>query len=195
MEATLDRRKEFEDLLAPVAAVAYRVAHGLTHNAEDAMDLVQDATVQAFRAFGTFASGSNFKAWFLRILTNRYLKSRSKKALPVQSFDEVEDVYLFQMTRQAGLHGNPEDPVRLVLDGLELESVQQAMQTLPDEYRSAAVLYFLEDSSYEEIAHVLDVPVGTVRSRLHRGRKLLQKALWEVAVERGIVSVEGQRAP
>lgn len=181
-------RREFESLLAPVAGVAYRVAIGLTRNPDDAMDLVQDATVQAFRAFETFTRGTNFKAWFLKILTNRFLKSKAKHRAETVPLDDAEDVYLFKRAQENGLLGNSDDPARIVLNGLEVEAVQQAMDKLPEEFRTAAVLYFMNDFSYEQIAEVLDVPIGTVRSRLHRGRKLLQKALWEIAVEGGIVA-------
>lgn len=180
-------RREFESLLAPVAGVAYRVALNLTRNPDDAMDLVQDATVQAFRAFESFQQGTNFKAWFLKILTNKFLKARAKNRAETVPIEDAEDVFLFKRAKEAGLLGNSDDPARIVLNGLEVEAVQDAMDKLPEEFRTAAVMYFLNDFSYEEIAEVLDVPIGTVRSRLHRGRKLLQKALWDVAVERGIV--------
>ncbi len=181
-------RREFESNLAPVAGVAYRVAYNLTRDREDAVDLVQDATVLAFRAYEGFRRGSNFRAWFLRILTNRFLKTRSRKRVESVSLDDTEDVYLFKKSREAGLLGNSEDPARLVLDGLDVEAVQEAMDRLPEEFKMAAVLYFLNDFSYEQIADVLEIPVGTVRSRLHRGRKILQKELWDVAEARGIVS-------
>ena len=180
-------RNDFESLLEPVASVAYRVAYNLTRNADDAMDLVQDATVQAYRAFASFQSGSNFRAWFLRILTNRFLKTRAKKRVETVHLDEAEDVFLYRKSKESGLLGNNDDPSRLVLDGLDLDAVQDAMDQLPVEFQTAAVMYFLNDFSYEQIAEVLEVPIGTVRSRLHRGRKLLQKALWNVAQERGIL--------
>lgn len=180
-------RNEFESLLEPVASVAYRVAYNLTRNAEDAMDLVQDATVQAYRGFDTFQEGSNFRAWFLRILTNRFLKTRARKRAETVPLEDAEDVYLYRKSKEAGLIGNNDDPSRIVLDGLDVEAVQEAMDQLPDEFRMAAVMYFLNDFSYEQIAEILEVPIGTIRSRLHRGRKLLQKALWTVARERGVV--------
>lgn len=181
-------RREFESLVAPVASIAYRVAYNLTRNPDDAMDLVQEATVQAFRAFHTFERGSNFRAWFLKILTNRFFKIKGRKTAETVPIEAAEDAFLYRMATENGLSGNPDDPARIVLDGLEVEAVQVAMEALPIEYQAAAVLYFLNDMSYDEIAGVLEVPVGTVRSRLHRGRKLLQKSLWQVAVERGLVA-------
>lgn len=185
----MDRRREFETLLTPVAPVAYRVAYNLTRNSDDAMDLVQDATAQAFKAFDTFQSGSNFRAWFLRILTNRFLKLKAKHTPQTVSMDEVEDedIFLFRKTKEAGLHGNQDDPVGLVLGGLDADQIRDALDQLPPDFRATAVMYFLNDFTYEQIAEVLEVPVGTVRSRLHRGRKLLQKALWDIAEERGVV--------
>ncbi|MBS1724111.1 MAG: sigma-70 family RNA polymerase sigma factor [Armatimonadetes bacterium] len=191
MSVATTSQEEFMKLLEPVLGLAYRVAMNYTRSKEDAMDLVQDASVLAFKSFHTFQGGSNFKAWFMRILTNRYLKTRARKRPESVAIEDVSDVYLFQKSRESGMHGNPDDPARLVLDGLQLDQVQQAMETLPEEYRTTAVLYFLNDFSYEQIAEVLEIPVGTVRSRLHRGRKLLQKALWDVAVANGIVTEKG----
>ncbi|MBL8065164.1 MAG: sigma-70 family RNA polymerase sigma factor [Chthonomonadaceae bacterium] len=180
-------RDEFENLIEMVAGTAYRVAWNLTKNSDDAVDLVQDATIQAYKGFDSFVKGTNFKAWFLKILTNRYLKLRARKSAELSSLDEVGDVFLYQQAKRSGLLGNPDDPARIVMDGLELNEVRAALNRLPEEFRLTAVMYFLNDFSYEQIADVLEVPVGTVRSRLHRGRKLLQRALWDVAVERGIV--------
>ncbi len=187
----LDARREFESLLEPVATVAYRVAYNFTRNAEDAMDLVQDSTVAAFRSFDTFQKGSNFRAWFLRILTNRFYKSRKRGRVETTPIDEAEDVFLYRQAARAGLLGNDDDPARLVLDRFDVEAVEAALDRLPDEFRDAAVMYFLNDFSYDQIADVLGVPVGTVRSRLHRGRKILQRALWDVAKQRGLVHGDG----
>ena len=122
-----------------------------------------------------------------RILTNRFLKIKARRRTETVPLEDAEDVYLYRKSKEAGLHGNNDDPASIVLDGLDVEAVQDAMGQLPEEFRMAAVMYFLNDFSYEQIAEVLEVPIGTVRSRLHRGRKLLQKALWSVASERGIV--------
>lgn len=184
----LINREDFEKLLHPILDVAYRVAFQLTRHKDDAMDLLQDAIIQAFRGYSTFQPGSNFKAWFLRILTNRYLKIRSKKKVETTQLDEVTDVFLFQKSSEHGLLGNQDDPARIVLDGLDLEIIQKAMDELPEEFRLVCVMYFLNDFGYEQIAEVLEIPVGTVRSRLHRGRKALQRILWDLAVERGVVA-------
>jgi RNA polymerase sigma-70 factor, ECF subfamily len=179
----------FEALLAPIVANAYRVAYHLTRHRDDAEDLVQEAALQAFRAFGSFRPGTNFRAWFLRILTNlhyqRHRKSRREPA--VVDLEDAPELYLYTQTAKAGLHQLADDPAALVLDRLDAGLVMEALGQLPEDYRIAAALYFVEELSYEEIAAAVGCPIGTVRSRLHRGRRLLQKALWELAEQRGIV--------
>jgi RNA polymerase sigma-70 factor, ECF subfamily len=151
---------------------------------------VQDAAVQAYRAFGSFSPGTNFRAWFLRIQTNLLLHSlRKKKRSPqLADLEDAPELYLYTQVHRSGLAGDAADPAHRVLGKMDTEQVNEAIAALPDEFRVAAALYFIEDLPYQEIAEILECPVGTVRSRLHRGRKLLQKALWRVAVEQGIVS-------
>ena len=179
---------EFEDLLTPILQMAYGTAVRLTRSRSDADDLVQDAALMAFRAFGTFQRGTNFKAWFFRILTNafysRHRKEKHEKAN--LSTDDLPALYLYHKTAEAGLAGPDGDPASALLDRLDADRVGEALDALPEEYRAAAVLYFVDDLSYQQIAEALQCPVGTVRSRLHRGRRMLQKALWDLAVERGI---------
>lgn len=176
-------------LLESVLPQAYRVARCLAGNAADAEDLVQEAALSALRGLDGFEPGTNFKAWFLRILTNAfYMKCRRDKRHPeVTSGEEAPDLYLFGKTGAATAAEDGTDPARAFLSRLESEQVAAAIQALPPDFRSVASLYFLEDLSYEAIASVLDCPVGTVRSRLHRGRKMLQVALWQVAQDHGLV--------
>jgi RNA polymerase sigma-70 factor (ECF subfamily) len=179
----------FEDLFASVITCAFGVAQRYTRNQADAEDLVQEAALLAYRAFDSFESGTNFRAWFLKILTNCYYSTRRReKRRPVTSdLDDTPDLYIYARSGQAGFPTQGPDPAAVLLDKLGTERIVKAIDLLPEEYRVVAVLYFLEDSSYEDIARILECPVGTVRSRLHRGRKMLQKALWQVAVEDGIV--------
>lgn len=179
-------RAKFEALLQPVLDVAYGYAYKLTGNAEDAMDLVQDASVQAYRSIGTFEVGTNFKAWFMKILTNKFYKSKAREARrgPSVSLEDAEDLFLYQEAGKAGVRNTADE----VLDKLDEETVQRAIDSLPEEFRVVCLLFFLNDFSYEEIAETAGIPIGTVRSRLHRGRKLLQKALWETAELRGLVN-------
>ena len=179
----------FESLFAAVFGVAYGVAMRLCRNQADAEDLVQDAALLAHRAFGSFMPGTNFRAWFLKILTNCYYsRHRRERSRPVTSdLDDTPDLYIYARSGEAGFPTQGSDPAAQLLDELGTERVVEAIRRLPDEYRVVSTLYFMEDLSYEEIARIVGCPVGTVRSRLHRGRKMLQKALWQVAQEGGIV--------
>jgi RNA polymerase sigma-70 factor, ECF subfamily len=168
---------------------AYGVAMRFCHNQADAEDLVQEAAFLAYRAFDSFEGGSNFRAWFLKILTNCYFsKRRREKSRPVTSdLDDTPDLYLYARSGQAGFPTQGPDPASELLETLGTERIVAAIGRLPEDYRVVSTLYFMEDLSYEEIARILECPVGTVRSRLHRGRKMLQKALWQIAEEDGIV--------
>ena len=188
----------FESLFAAVMNSAYGVAMRFCHNQADAEDLVQEAAFLAYRAFQSFEPGSNFRAWFLKILTNCYFsRRRREKSRPVTSdLDDTPDLYLYAHSGQAGFPTQGIDPAAELLETLGTERIVAAIGRLPEDYRVVSTLYFMEDLSYEEIARILECPVGTVRSRLHRGRKMLQKALWQVAEEDGIVggNTEGSRA-
>jgi RNA polymerase sigma-70 factor, ECF subfamily len=185
---TLPVQAEFEALLSPILRMAYGTAVRLTRSRTEADDLVQDAALLAYKAFGTFERGTNFKAWFFRILTNafysRHRKDRHEKAN--LSTEDVPALYLYHKNTDAGLGATDSDPASAILDRLDAERVGEALDSLPEEYRAVATLYFIDDLSYQQIAEVLRCPVGTVRSRLHRGRRMLQKALWDIALERGL---------
>jgi RNA polymerase sigma-70 factor (ECF subfamily) len=184
-----DPTATFESLFADCAGAAYGVAMRLTRSQADAEDLVQDAALLAHRGFASFAAGSNFRAWFLKILINCfYSRKRKEKRRPVASdLDDTPDLYIYARAGEAGFPTQGPDPAAQLLDKLGTERIVEAINRLPEEYRIVSTLYFMDDLSYEEIAQVLQCPVGTVRSRLHRGRKMLQKALWQVAEEDGIV--------
>ena len=180
----------FESLLAEVVSPAFGTALRLTRNRADAEDLVQDAALLAFRGFATFEPGTNFKAWFFKILMNCFYSKhrRWKREVVTLDWDDTPDLFLYARSHEAGLPTTGPDPAGQLLERLGTERVTEAIERLPEEYRVVATLYFMEDFSYDEIARVLDCPIGTVRSRLHRGRKMLQKALWQAAQEAGIVS-------
>jgi RNA polymerase sigma-70 factor (ECF subfamily) len=178
--------KRFEASLTPILTAAYGTALHMTRNCEDAEDLVQEAALQAFRAFDSFQEGTNFKAWFFRILTNLFINAyRKRQREPeIDTLSEHEDapaLYLFKRTREMGMHSGNPDPAALVIEKVEVEQVSRAIAALPEDYRVVSVLYFMEEFSYQEIAAIVGCPVGTVRSRLHRGRRMLQQALWHVA--------------
>jgi RNA polymerase sigma-70 factor, ECF subfamily len=187
---------KFEALFRPLLGMAYGTAVRLTRDRTEAEDLVQDAALLAFRAFGTFQPGTNFKAWFFRILTNAFYSRhrRTKHERANISTEDLPALYLYGKTAELGLHSQEPDPAAAMMDRFDSEHVAEALDALPDEYRVVATLYFIEDFSYQQIAEVVGCPVGTVRSRLHRGRRMLQKSLWRVAEERGIVrAVRGER--
>ena len=178
-----------EALLTPLLGIAYGYALRLRQDSAEAEDLLQDAALAAVRGFGTFQQGTNFKAWFFQILTNCFYgrHRRVKREGQSTDLDDVPELYLYERTAESGLHRGL-DPAREVLSRLDQAEIGAALGSLPDEYRVVSTLYFMEDFTYEQIATILDVPVGTVRSRLHRGRKLLQRRLWPIAVEHGILS-------
>ena len=181
---------DFEALLAPELDRAYGVALRLARNGPDAEDLVQDAALLAFRGFATYQQGTNFRAWFTRILMNAFLSSKRRKRPEDDAAPLEDDLPNAWIQRQA--HGG--ELSLAVIGGLEAEAVQRAVDNLPEEFRTAAALYFIQDMSYQEIAETLGIPIGTVRSRLHRGRALLQKQLWHLAQDHGIVPRTAERS-
>lgn len=180
---------EFMALFEPLLPAAARTALHLTRNAADADDLVQEAAYHAFRAFHTYQPGTRFAAWFFTILTHAfYGEYRKRRRRPdTVDIDDVPQLYLFDRTAEAGLMGADADPAATILARIGTAHIERALDALPDEFRVVATLFFVNDLSYEDMARVLACPVGTVRSRLHRARRLLQKTLWDVAVEAGIV--------
>ncbi len=167
----------------------YTAALRMTRNPADAEDLVQDTYLKAYRAFDSFQEGTNLKAWLYRILTNTFINTyRAKKRRPEESdIDDVEQLYLYR--RLGGLEGaqsgrSAEDEV---LDHFTEADIKEAVESLPEQFRLAVLLGDVEGFSYKEIAQILDVPIGTVMSRLHRGRRALQKRLYEFGRQRGLV--------
>ena len=185
-----DLAKLFESGLEPILGVAYGVALRLTHNPADAEDLVQEAAIKSFCGFHTFQAETNFKAWFLRIMTNAFFTRCRKKQVEPELIDLEDDaaLYLYNKKCEAGLREADDNPAMRLLRKMDAEYIAAAMADLPLEYRVVAALYFMDEFSYQEIADIINCPVGTVRSRLHRGRRILQKSLWRVAEEQGIVA-------
>jgi RNA polymerase sigma-70 factor (ECF subfamily) len=182
--------REFESLLGSVLEQAYGVAHHLTRSAHDAEDLVQEAALSAYRSFHQFERGTNFRAWFMRILTNAFYASYRKRQRRPQttSLEDAQPLHLLFASVEAGLLEHHKDPASLLVERLGEERIGEAIGNLPEEFRVVCTLYFMNDASYQEIAEMLGCPVGTVRSRLHRGRRMLQKALWTLAQECGVVA-------
>src|SRR3982750_348898 len=178
---------QFADLAMPFMSALYSAALRMTRNPSDAEDLVQETYLRAYRGFGGFREGTNLKAWLYRILTNTFINSyRARKRRPEQSdIDDVEDLYLYR--RLGGLEGATagQSAEEQVLEQITESEIKEALESLPDQFRIAVLLGDVEGFSYKEIAEILDIPIGTVMSRLHRGRRALEKALWERAKERG----------
>ena len=180
----------FSELAMEHMSSLYSAALRMTRNPADAEDLVQETYLKAYRGFGGFTEGTNLKAWLYRILTNTYINTyRAKKRRPEESdIDDLENFYLYR--RLGGLEGasagrSAEDEV---LDHFTETEVKEAIEALPEQFRMAVLLGDVEGFSYKEIAEILDVPIGTVMSRLHRGRRALQKRLYEFGRQRGLVS-------
>lgn len=189
-----ERQNHFESLLAPVLGPAFGAALHMTRSRDDAEDLVQEAALHAYRALDTFTPGTNFKAWFFRILTNAfYQRYRRRRREPeLAPLEDASEIYLYTQSSRSGMKGSPEDPADVVLGQMDSETVSRAIEALPEEYRVVCALYFQEEFAYQEIAEIVSCPVGTVRSRLHRGRKMLQKALWRLASESGLIAAGSQ---
>jgi RNA polymerase sigma-70 factor (ECF subfamily) len=183
-----DDKERFRQEALPLLDSLYGAALRMTRNPSDAEDLVQDTMLRAYRAFDSFEPGTNLKAWLFRILTNAYINTYRKKQREPQkvSSDELEEFDLYRELREHGPQ-EAETPERIVLDSLVDTDILTAIEDLPEQFRLAVVLSDIEGFTYAEMAEIMDVPLGTVMSRLHRGRKALQKRLWELARDRGIV--------
>jgi RNA polymerase sigma-70 factor, ECF subfamily len=181
-------RERFERDVLPLLPSLYGAALRLTRNPADAEDLVQETYLRAFRGFSGFREGTNLKAWLYRILTNGFINTYRKKQrepVTVEGPDNLEEWYLFDRLGAQNVEGSAEEEV---LDRIPDEDVKRALESLPENFRIPVLLADVEGFSYKEIAEIMDSPIGTVMSRLHRGRKALEKALWVTARERGLVS-------
>jgi RNA polymerase sigma-70 factor (ECF subfamily) len=186
----------FSDLAMEYMPALYTAALRMTRNPADAEDLVQETYLKAYRAFASFEQGTNLKAWLYRILTNTYINTyRAKKRRPeIADVEDIEDLYLYRRLsgdQTTGLGRSAEDEA---LDRFTDTDVKEAIESLPDTFRMAVLLADVEGFSYKEIAEITDVPIGTVMSRIHRGRKALQKALVDRGSTRGLVgATDGAR--
>jgi RNA polymerase sigma-70 factor (ECF subfamily) len=178
--------ERFERDVVPLLSGLYSAALRMTRNPSDAEDLVQETYLRAYRGFSSFEEGTNLKAWMYRILTNTYINTYRKKQREPQmvSGDDLEEWYLYDKLGEAAVEPSAE---ATVIESLPEEEVKAALDSLPEGFRMAVWLVDVEGFSYKEAADILEVPIGTVMSRLHRGRKALEKALWETVRERGLV--------
>jgi RNA polymerase sigma-70 factor (ECF subfamily) len=174
----------------------YRTGLRMTRSEAEAEDLVQETYIRAFRFRDQFTPGTNLKAWLFRILTNTFINQYRRKAARPETteLDDVEESILYRRMRNVSPGSASPDPEAELIDNTLSSEVKEALEALPEKFRTTLLLD-VEGFSYKEIAEMLDIPIGTVMSRLHRGRKFLQKRLYDVARDRGIVAARAMPRP
>jgi RNA polymerase sigma-70 factor (ECF subfamily) len=179
------RQESFEVEAMGFVDALYNTALRMTRNAQDAEDLVQEAYLKAYKNFDKFEAGTNLKAWLFKIMKNTFINNyRKQQSIPPQSdFADIEDSFENQVSEE--VTRQIKNPEQELLEGVLDEHVQQALDELPEDYRLVITLADLEGFSYKEIAEILEIPLGTVMSRLYRGRRLLEEVLLRYARDHG----------
>ncbi|MFZ4812081.1 MAG: sigma-70 family RNA polymerase sigma factor [Ilumatobacteraceae bacterium] len=182
-------RATFASEAMEFAPQLYSAAMRMTHNSADAEDLVQETYLRAYRSYASFEAGTNLRAWLFRILTNTFINAyRAKQRRPQETdLADVEDLYIYKRLPVLAASRSAEDQL---FDLFTDDEVKEALEALPENFRLPVLLADVQDFSYKEIAEILDIPIGTVMSRLHRGRKAMQKRLVDYAQARGLASPE-----
>ncbi len=177
---------DFERDAMQYAPQLYSAALRMTRNPADAQDVVQETFLKAYRAYHSYTEGTNLKAWLYRILTNTYINTyRKAQRRPSEvELGELQDLYLYK--RLGEVSGAAPSAEADMLDAFVDTDITDALEALPEVFRMPVLYADVEGFSYKEIAEILDIPIGTVMSRLHRGRKALQKKLWDLAEQHGI---------
>ena len=187
-------RKEFADLAFPYIDEMYAGALRMTRNPQAAEDLASEVFEKAWKSFHQFERGTNMRAWLYRILTNSYINQYRQKVrhgtpVDIDQYENQDEFYIYnKLAQPVARSERSDDPAQIVLSKFAEQDIVNAVDALPEGYRETVILSDLQGLSYEEIAKALDIPIGTVRSRLNRGRRQLQKALWDEAVRSGYVT-------
>ncbi|MDY7092037.1 MAG: sigma-70 family RNA polymerase sigma factor [Acidobacteriota bacterium] len=179
------RAWNFEDATMPYLDALYNTAYRMTRNSEDAEDLIQETYLKAYKYYDKFQEGTNLKAWLFKIMKNTFINAyRKRQQVPPETdFGEIEGSFESLVSEE--VIRSIKDPEEELVAGVLDEDIQSALEELPEDFRMVVLLADLEGFSYKEIAGILDVPVGTVMSRLYRGRRLLEAAMLEYAREHG----------
>ena len=190
MTSTVTTREDFTNDAMQHAPQLFSTAMRMTRNRSDAEDLVQETFIKAWRSFATYQQGTNLRAWLFRIMTNTYInKYNAQQRKPAETeLDDVEELFLYKRlgaVDQSQLSQSAEDQMLSLFTD---DEVKKALEELPDQFRIPVLMSDVEGFSYKEIAEILEIPLGTVMSRLHRGRKSMQKMLYEYAKERGLIN-------
>jgi len=193
----MSAKEQFTSDAMQYAPQLFSTALRMTRNRSDAEDLVQETYIKGWRSFHTFEEGTNLRAWLFRIMTNTYINkynAKKRKGTEVE-LDDVEELFLYKRLGsidQSQLSSSAEDQM---LELFTDDEVKSALESLPEDFRIPVLLSDVDGFAYKEIAEMLEIPIGTVMSRLHRGRKAMQKMLYEYARERGLivepVTIEG----
>ena len=193
----MSSQEQFTSDAMQYAPQLFSTALRMTRNRSDAEDLVQETYIKGWRSFHTFQEGTNLRAWLFRIMTNTYINkynAQKRKGTEVE-LDDVEELFLYKRLGsidQSQLSSSAED---LMIELFTDDEVKNALEELPEDFRMPVLLSDVDGFSYKEISEMLEIPIGTVMSRLHRGRKAMQKMLYEYARERGLIiepeTVEG----
>jgi RNA polymerase sigma-70 factor (ECF subfamily) len=185
----LQKNAEFEKEAVPHMDILYNYALRMTSNRDDAADLVQETFLKAFRFWDKYEKGTNIRAWLFRIMKNSYINKYRKetKEPDTVDYDDIQNFYNSIKAESA----DPNDLQRKIFGGLLEDDIAKALEALPEEFRTVVILCDIEGLSYEEIAEFVDCPIGTVRSRLHRGRRILRGMLLNYARKHGFVEGSG----
>lgn len=182
-------QKNFVDDAMHFAPQLLGTALRMTRNRADAEDLVQDTMLKAFKSYGSFEDGTNLRAWLFRILTNTFISGYNARKIRPQEEDlgDLPDLYLYRHVARMSDKSSGRSAEDTVFDLFTDDEVRSALEELPEAYLLPVLLADVQEFSYQEIADILDIPIGTVMSRLHRGRKALQKSLVDFATKRGLI--------